>query len=192
MSQHTDAPAAGDMTLDVDLLPLIRKGNEEAFRLIYNRHFTSVALIARRFLGSKELSEDAVQATFILLWEKSKHIELADTSLMPWLATVCRLHCRNIQKKEWKRTHSSIDDFPHLRHGSRAMEDQVIDAALVASLSTEIAGMSTTDQEIFHLCLIEGLRYEDAAERLGITRSALSNRLSRLKSKLRALLNSAA
>lgn len=188
MEQHMDIETVHNMPLDLALLASMQSGDRDAFRQIYERHFRSVALIALRFLGSKELSEDAVQATFLVLWQKSKEIVLADSSLMPWLATVCRLQCRNIKKKERRRNHASIDVFPHLPAGEVSLEDQVINAALIQSLDGEISKMSPVDREIFRLCLIEGFSYDDAGQSLGITKSSVRNRLSRLKVKLRTFL----
>jgi len=183
---------AREVVPDVDLLSLVQTGDQEAFRSIYNRYFKAVAWIALRFLGSKELSEDAVQATFIVLWQRSREIVLADTSLMPWLATVCRLQCSNIQKKEGRRRHFPLQDFPHLGSGERSLEDRAVDAALIRSLEHEISKMSAIDREIFRLCLIEGFSYDGAAKSLGVTQSVVRNRLSRLKLKLRNHLTSRA
>lgn len=188
MAHGTNVEETLDMVEDVELLPLIQRGDSRAFQIIYNRHFKAVAWIALRFLGSRELSEDAVQAPFIVLWEKSKGIELVGSSLMPWLATVCRLQCRNLQKKERRRNHTSIDDFHHLQDPASSLEDRVIDAALVQSLEPAITRLTPIDQEIFRLCLVNDFSYEVAAARLGITQSAVRNRLSRLKLKLRTLL----
>lgn len=188
MEQAAGVEMARELVPDVELLSLIQAGDQDAFRTIYDRHFQAIAWIAKRFLGSRELSEDAVQATFIVLWQKSKELVLADSSLMPWLATVCRLQCRNIQKKEWRRNHSSLEDFPHLGTGDRSLEDRAVDAALVRSLDHEVSKMSDIDREIFHLCLIEGFSYDKAAETLGVTQAVVRNRLSRLKLKLRTYL----
>jgi len=188
MTQGANVEERLGMIEDAELLPLLQSGDAQAFRTIYNRHFKAVAWIALRFLGSRELSEDAAQATFIVLWEKSKGIELVGNSLMPWLATVCRLQCRNLQKKEQRRNHTPINDALHVHDHARSLEDRAVDAALVRSLEPEIAGLSRVDQEIFRLCLVNDLSYEVAAGRLNITHSAVRNRLSRLKLKLRTLL----
>lgn len=188
MEHVTDIETDPNMSLDIALLSLVQSGDQDAFRQIYERHFKSVAWIALRFLGSKDLSEEAVQATFLVLWQKSKDIVVADSSLMPWLATVCRLQCRNIQKKEWRRHHTPIDGFPEFQAGERSLEDQVIDADLVQSLDREISKMSEVDREIYRLCLVEGFSYDSAARSLGITKSSVRNRLSRLKLKLRTFL----
>lgn len=135
MSDNAGVAMAREVVADVELLSLVQTGEQEAFRSIYNRYFKEVGRIAMRFLGSREPSEDAVQATFMVLWQRSKEIVFADTSLMPWLATVCRLQCRNIQKKEGRRQHFPLKDFS----------------------------------------------YDGAAESLGVTRSVVRNRLSRLK-----------
>lgn len=185
MAHSTNVEATLDMVTDVELLLLIQSGDHLAFRKIYNRHAKAVAWIALRFLGSRELSEDATQATFIVLWEKSQGIQLAGSSLMPWLATVCRHQCRNLQKKEWRRNHASIDDVPHLSQEAGNLEDRAIDAALIRSLAPELARLSTVDREIFRLCLVNDFSYETAAQSLGITKSAVRNRLSRLRLKLR-------
>lgn len=176
-------------TPDIYLLGRLQGGDDGAFREIYERHFKATVLIAHHFLGSRNAAEDAVQATFLLLWEKSGTIQLSSGSLMPWLATVCRLQCQNIRRKEWRRNHTNLDDHPHLHHAADSLEDRAMDAALVRSLAPELDSLSETDQEIFRLCLVDDLSYEAAAEALGITKSAVRNRLSRLRTRLRKLLS---
>ena len=128
--------------------------DHEAFREIYERHFKATTTVAHRFLGSRNSAEDAVQATFIVLWEKSNDIDLPGGSLMPWLATVCRLQCRNIRKKEWRSDHADLADHPHLHQPGDSTENRTLDAELLRSLQPELAALSATDREIFRLCLV--------------------------------------
>ena len=65
------------------------------------------------------------------------------------------------------------------------VEQQVIDAQLVARILREVSDLSALDREIFRLCAAEGYAYQAAAEELGVAHGVVRNRLSRIRTRLR-------
>ncbi|MDR1609994.1 MAG: RNA polymerase sigma-70 factor [Candidatus Symbiothrix sp.] len=55
--------------IDYELLILLRDGNEKAFSLVFETYHRYLYVLACRYLMSESYAEDAVQYTFMRLWE---------------------------------------------------------------------------------------------------------------------------
>src|SRR5699024_10260090 len=73
------------------LLQKIKSGNEQSFRLIYERYHQPLYRTALKYLRSKELAEDAVHDIFIKLWNNRKNLEQYG-SVKGFLFTSCNNH----------------------------------------------------------------------------------------------------
>ena len=56
----------------------------------------------------------------------------------------------------------------------------------VAAILAAVERLSELDREIFRLCAAEGYGYEAAAASLGVSHGTVRNRLSRIRSRVRA------
>ncbi|MFZ8510116.1 RNA polymerase sigma factor, partial [Staphylococcus aureus] len=63
---------------------------------------------------------------------------------------------------------------------------QVVEAETVAAILAAVEGLGDLDREIFRLCAAEGYGYQAAAESLGVSHGTVRNRLSRIRSRVRA------
>ena len=159
-------------------------GEEYAFRMLYRRHVAAVYRVAAILLGEPADAEDATQESFVTAWGKLRDLRLQGESALPWLATICRYQCANrlrARRRIRENTTELGDQVPH----TASVEEQVIGAELATRLAREVEGLSSTDRDIFALCIGEGYTYEAAAAELGLTQAAVRNRLSRIRSRLR-------
>ena len=172
-------------TTDATLVRAAADGSEVAFRTLYRAYVRPVYWIAHGLVGNASDAEDVTQETFLVAWRKLPGFELAGDSLLPWLVTICRLQAANRirrQRRDRERTAGAAEDtLP----ATVDVEQQVIDAQLVASILREVSNLSTLDREIFRLCAAEGYAYQAAAEELGVAHGVVRNRLSRIRTRLR-------
>jgi RNA polymerase sigma factor (sigma-70 family) len=172
-------------TTDAALVRAAAAGSEVAFRTLYRAYVRPVYWIAHGLVGSTSDAEDVTQETFLVAWRKLAGLELAGDSLLPWLATICRLQAANRirrQRRDRDRSAGTADDtLP----ATVDVEQQVIDAQLVTSILREVSNLSPLDREIFRLCAAEGYAYQAAAEELGVAHGVVRNRLSRIRTRLR-------
>ena len=77
---------------DERLVAELRRGDEQAFEEIYDRHHGALLGFCRHMLGSREEAEDALQHVFV-----SAHRGLCEgtavVNLKPWLYTIARNRC---------------------------------------------------------------------------------------------------
>jgi len=173
-----------DVIDDRALVARAAGGSEVAYRELYRAYARPVYWIAFGLVGDAADAEDVVQETFVVAWRKIPSLRLEGESLLPWLATVCRLQAQN--RLRARRRHSShaalSDEIP----SAVDVEAQVVQAHTVSAILAEVDRLSDLDREIFRLCAAEGYGYEAAAVSLGVSHGTVRNRLSRIRSRVRA------
>jgi RNA polymerase sigma factor (sigma-70 family) len=80
---------------DDRLVAQIRRGNEAAFEVVFERHGPGILAFCRHMLGSLEEAEDAVQHTFAAAYRDLQRDE-REIALKPWLFTIARNRCLSI------------------------------------------------------------------------------------------------
>ncbi len=173
-----------DVIDDRALVARAAAGSEAAFRTLYRAYARAVYWIAVGLVSDTADAEDVVQETFVVAWRKIPKLRLEGASLLPWLATVCRLQAQN--RLRARRRHGSHAPLDAELPAAVDVENQVVEAETVAAILEEVAGLGELDREIFRLCAAEGYGYQAAAEELGVSHGTVRNRLSRIRSRVRA------
>ncbi|WP_221583611.1 RNA polymerase sigma factor [Microbacterium sp. G2-8] len=176
-----------DEPSDAELVARAAAGSEPAFRALYRAYVRPVYWIAHGLLGDVRDAEEVAQETFSTAWRKLAQLELASDSALPWLATICRNVAANrirVRRRERENVAGALDDR---QPDTVDVEQQVIDRALAARIAQEVDRLSDTDRRIFALCVADGHAYAAAADELGIPQGSVRNRLSRIRTRLRAV-----
>lgn len=173
---------------DAELVRRAAAGSELAFRSLYRAYVRPVYWLAHGLLGDPADADDVTQETFVVAWRKLGELELVSDSLLPWLATICRFQAANrlrSRRRDRDRTIEADDELasPH------DLEQQVVDAALTEAILRETAGLAEIDRDIFRLCATEGRGYDEAALTLGVSHATVRNRLSRVRRRLRVVVD---
>lgn len=77
---------------DEQLVAHVRRGDEVAFEVAFDRHGRAILSFCRHMLGSREEAEDALQQTFASAYRDLLRDERA-INLKPWLFTIARNRC---------------------------------------------------------------------------------------------------
>jgi RNA polymerase sigma-70 factor (ECF subfamily) len=149
-------------------------------------HVPRLVHVARRILGSDDLAWDAVQESLILLW----HEQHAPGDLVGWLVrTVVHRSLHHARSQRRRRAHEERGGGPGAYGGERC--DPVANAQL-RELAEHIEQALAQVPEPFHSPLrlrdVEGLDYEQIAQRLELPLGTVRSRLHRGRSLLRARL----
>jgi RNA polymerase sigma factor (sigma-70 family) len=75
---------------DERLVEHIRRGDERAFEVAFERHSPAILAFCRHMLGSREEAEDAVQHTFAAAFRDLQRDGARDIALKPWLFAIAR------------------------------------------------------------------------------------------------------
>jgi len=163
-------------------------GSEVALATIYQRHRRPVYAQGYIELGSRVDAEEVLQDTFLTLWRRRRDIRLVDGSLLPWLLVTAKNHSRNRRRHQKRQVAIELPDDPvdQAADPSHMAERHQLAEVLAEALET----LGSLDRQIVQLCLIEGLSYQHAAQRLRATHASVRNRLSRARKALQLRLQS--
>jgi RNA polymerase sigma factor (sigma-70 family) len=81
---------------DEKLVEQIRRGNEAAFEVAFERHGAGILAFCRHMLGSPEEAEDAVQHTFAAAFRDLQRHDERPLALRPWLYAIARNRCLSL------------------------------------------------------------------------------------------------
>jgi RNA polymerase sigma factor (sigma-70 family) len=95
---------------DEKLVEQVRRGNEAAFEVVYDRHHRGILSFCRHMLGSADEAEDAVQQTFISAYD-ALQADRRDMRLKAWLYTIARNRCLTILRARREQP-AELDELP--------------------------------------------------------------------------------
>lgn len=160
---------------------LLAGPDEAAFAVLVRRHGPMVYRVCWRVLQQAEDSEDAFQATFLLLARKLGTLKKRD-SLASWLHGVAHRVALNARTRDARRRRHE-GRVPVSRPGP---PDGLTWRELRAVLDAELASLPERHRLPLILCYLEGRSQEEAARQLGWSKSTLLRRLGKARAALGA------
>ncbi|WP_332662866.1 RNA polymerase sigma factor [Aeromicrobium sp.] len=176
-------------TGDRELLERAAAGDRTAFGQLYDRHVRPVYWQAYSVVRDAGEAEDITQDVFITMWAKVRQISVVDESVLPWLLLTSRFTALNARRRSQKVRARSSELTPDLADGS-SVEDEVVAGQVRSEIDKAVAALSPTDRRLYDMCVAGDHTYELAARELGVSHAVVRNRISRLRTRLRADLRS--
>src|SRR5215207_6305894 len=96
---------------DERLVQQIRRGNELAFEVAFERHGGGILGFCRHMLGSREEAEDAVQHTFAAAYRDLQRDDERQITLKPWLYTIARNRCLSVLRARREQA-AELEELP--------------------------------------------------------------------------------
>jgi RNA polymerase sigma factor (sigma-70 family) len=175
---------------DATLLERAVAGDRAAFGALYDRHVRPVYWQAYAVVRDADAAEDVTQDVFVTTWRKLASITLVDESVLPWLLVTARYTALNARRRTMRAgSHLADVDPEHVGTGP-SVEDEVEAGLVQAEIDKATAALSPTDRRLYELCVVGDHTYALAARELGVSHAVVRNRLSRLRTRLRADLRS--
>lgn len=167
-----------------------------AFNRAVAEHSDGLKTFATRMLGDSLAAEDVAQDAFLALY---RHLEQIPTpAFRPWLYRVARNLCLDqLRRRRFKlrlfRDLEKDDDNPMVPvDPSGGTPDQIAEAReSQQQIEAAIGKIPPRFREVFLLCELQGLSYEDASAILGCPVKTISTRLFRARQRFRAALGDA-
>jgi RNA polymerase sigma factor (sigma-70 family) len=178
-----DAGALGGLT-DGELLECFQTSRDtlghEAFRILVERHGPMVLGLCRSLVRDPHEADDAFQATFLVFLRKAESIRRRDT-LGPWLHGVAGRVARRARQRATRRMRLEVEANDQIPcPAGRAPESPSVEEIV----QDEIARLPASFRSPVVLCCLEGLSYDLAAHRLGVSEPTLRGRLYRARKQL--------
>lgn len=172
---------------DKDLVDLLVKDDDAAFREIYKRYNTLLYLYAYRKLQDKEESKDIVQEVFIALWDNRGNF-LLKTYLAGYLYKSVLNRVLNVfRHKGITQKYADIQKL-EIDVDSTETDFLIREKEISALIASEIDNMPPRMKEIYQLKKQGYLSTKEIAAQLNLSELTVSTQLKRALKHLRSRL----
>lgn len=174
---------------EAEKLRLALQGDEGAFASLIETYQTSVYNLAYRMLGNAVDAEDATQETFVRAFLHLKRYDPA-RPFRTWLLSIASHYCvdrlrRRTEDRLLLDEDISLDEYRQceipMQLSTSAIVEQREREALIRRL---LASLPAIERAAIVLCYWYSYSYEEIAEMLGLTVSAVKSRLYRARRAL--------
>src|SRR5688500_13945873 len=172
MEAHSFARSDGGLTFprsrkllvafrDERLVAQLRRGNEAAFEVLYDRHHAAVLSYCRHMLGSRDEAEDALQQAFV-----SAHADIVATDkpirFKAWIFTIARNRCLSILRARREQPTENIE-----RVSTAGLGDEVQQRADLKELLGDMQELPDEQRTALILAELGDLSHAEVAEVIG-------------------------
>lgn len=178
------------MSKPVDYLPLgasaekelvagLCRGEAASYRHLYDRFAPRLHRILLRIFADSQLASDAVQASFLIVFQKIDRFD-GRASLLTWLTRIAINEAHGLRKKNARRPTQPLTEEKHPRtpeqeHGEREM---------ARKLSLLLQALPEEKRTALLLFEVEGFSVQEIADITGEPRGTVLARLSRTRAEL--------
>jgi RNA polymerase sigma factor (sigma-70 family) len=163
---------------DERLVEQIRRGNELAFEVAFERHGAGILAFCRHMLGSREEAEDAVQHTFAAAYRDLQRSGERSIALKAWLYTIARNRCVSVLRARREQA-AELHDVP-----TEGLSEQVEQRAELRELLADVRELPEDQRAALLLAEAAGLSHAEVAEVLGCEVASVKGIVFRARSSL--------
>jgi RNA polymerase sigma-70 factor (ECF subfamily) len=173
------------MVLDVnhhEVVEACQRGDEEAFRVLFETHKDRVYSIALRYTGDSAAAMDIAQDTFLKLLSSIRQFR-GDASFESWLYRLVVNTCLDHHRKR-RRFLPMLDDalddaLDRLRAPRESALHDLLREEQEGRVQQVVAQLPEDQRMVVVLRYTEGRSYEEIADLLGCRRGTVASRLNR-------------
>lgn len=160
-----------------ELLGRLAEGDNSAFDIIFRTYYQPLCYFAEKLTQETAVAQDmAADCFFKVLQQKRGFPSIA--ALRSFLYTVVRNNCLDYIKTQKRHTAGNEELGLLATHTDESIERQIIMTEVLASINRSIKELPEKYREIMELALIEGMKNEDIAAKLGIAHQTVRNHKS--------------
>lgn len=190
LDSHRKAEAArnADSESDEVLMVRVTEGDTSAYETLYHRYKNRLLTFIHRYVGDREIAEDLVQEVFLKVYRSPGSFDPRNRFLT-WLFTVARnISIDQLRRKKPATTLSHENEEGEFRyepaeHPAAGPATTALFHEMEGHLQDVLGGLSDKLREVFILCAIQGLSYEEVAQIVGCPAKTVSSRLARARKR---------
>jgi RNA polymerase sigma-70 factor (ECF subfamily) len=171
---------------DIELVERTRGGDDDAFRLLVERHSRAIYRSAWRITGNSADADDVVQETFLRAYRAAASFD-ARASFTTWLHRIainCSLDLIDSRKRRDGRINDG-EDLALLASADAAPDRIALGAEMQRAIAQAMDELTGNERTAFVLRHFEGMPLEEIGQILGTRLNATKNTVFRAVRKLR-------
>lgn len=169
---------------DTQILTAIGQGDEGVFEQVFRKHYASLCAYGRSILRDADEAEEIVQTVFVSIWEKRMEIEITQ-SLKSYLYRAVHNHCLNRIKHQKVREEHQQYATHYQETTYESVSQTVYKNELERQLSIAIEKLPEQCRIIFKMSRFDELKYQEIADRMGLSVKTIENQIGKALKILR-------
>jgi len=167
------APESGEH----QLLEACRRGEQDAFRVLFERYKDRVYSIALRFAGDESLAMDVAQDTFLKLFSSLSEFR-GDSAFSTWVYRMVVNACLDHKRRSWRLAPLAAGLAAVLRAPDNSLRD-LLRSEMRERVRAAVETLSPEMRMAVVLRYTEGLSYDEIAAAMGCSAGTVASRLNR-------------
>jgi RNA polymerase sigma-70 factor (ECF subfamily) len=168
---------------DPELLTKLQAGDEGAFDAVFREWYPVLVRVAGAILHDTDAAEEVAQEVMHELWRRA-HVMDASVTIRAYLLRAVRNRALNHVRHQRVRRETQGDVEALYREPVRA-DQPVVATELAEAIRRAVAELPPRCREVFELSRVDGLRYAEIAESLGISEKTVEAQMGKALRVLR-------
>jgi RNA polymerase sigma-70 factor, ECF subfamily len=172
---------------DEDLMQMVRRGDADAFAVIYQRHSSSAFSLAYRMMGSRALAEDVTQEAVLSAWRSAARYDSGRGSVRTWLLGIVHNRAIDAMRRGKVRDFPRVDDetaAERLESGERT-DAEVARREEAATIRAAIDTLPREQSQVIELAYFGGFTHTEIASMIHAPVGTVKGRMRLGLKKLR-------
>lgn len=183
LDNYTEA----SMDTSEDLITRARRGDEEAFRLVFERYTRPIASFIFYIVNNEDAAEELAQETFARAYKNISSIK-EETKISTWIFGIAKNVAREaLRRKRKESQYVDTDDssLSELCDNNASPDGHLHDKEIQSAIQNALAGLDEDKRVVFTLKIYHQMSYEDICEVTGFTLPKVRNDLYRARAEMR-------
>lgn len=154
----------------------IKRRDHGIFKQLFETYFKKMTLFAEYFLLDRDEAEDIAQEIFVDLWNNAPTLSNV-SNLKSYLFVQVRNRCFNRLKhlhvednySQWLAEAQAYAEIPEVE----------VDPELLQRVYDVIDELPEQARQVFKSCVLEGKKYKDVAEEMGVSINTINTQMTR-------------
>lgn len=170
---------------DKNFIQRLQRQKDDALEYIVDQYLPLIKGVTYKVLGPLNNDgsiEECMNDIFLSIWNNSKKFHGDSTDFRKWICAIAKCKAIDYYRKVSKNSECKMNDIKV--HQEKSAEDELMMMEDRAELVRLINELDPVDRDIFIMKFFLGLKTEEIAGKLGMTRASIDNRIYRGKKKL--------
>ena len=150
----------------------------DRLEILYRAHRSAIAARCRRLLRNRQSAEDATHETFIRVARNLGKVPPSADDALRWMHRVATNYCLNLLRDQRRTVPDGTEDPRGRCDDANTIDHVVVDRDLIRRI---LVGVPARTQTVAALRHLDGLREDEVAVLLGVSRRTVTYRLAEFR-----------
>lgn len=170
---------------EANFIQRLKQKKDDALEFIVDQYSPLVKGVTYKVLGPMKndgIIEECINDIFLSIWNNSKKFHGDSRDFKKWICAIAKFKAIDYYRKNSQKTEQALHDIDVYQENSA--EDELIMMEDRAELVRLINHLEPVDRDIFIMKFFLGLKTDEIANKLKMTKASIDNRIYRGKKKL--------